>query len=142
MGHDLHLDVVDTGNSVAGGTLNFVGGVVDGSVGLALGFADGVDGGGSIAAGEGVGCDVVSALGHGVVVAQFILAVVSTGDDTSSLEPVPGGGNLTTVATEGEASGAIAAGSSVGNGEESLEFTTGGDAHSVIESLSSAVSPA
>jgi hypothetical protein len=63
-------------------------------------------------------------------------------DDSSSLEPCPWGSNLATVAAEWHALGAIAASSGVGDGEECLESTTGGNAFSVIQGLGCAVSPA
>jgi hypothetical protein len=59
----------------------------------------------------------MSALRHGVVVAEFALAEGTTRDDTCLLEPVPWGGHLSTVAAKGEAGRAIAASSGVGNRE-------------------------
>ena len=82
------------------------------------------------------------ALLHGVVVASASGAVVASSNDSSSLEPGPGGADLATVAAEGEAVIAIAAASSVGNGEESSEVTLAGNADTIIQSLGSAMSPA
>ena len=91
---------------------------------------------------QGFARDVVSALLHRVVVASASGAVVASSNDSSSLEPGPGGADLATVAAEGEAVIAIAAASSVGNGEESSEVTLAGNADTIIQSLGGAMSPA
>jgi len=59
----------------------------------------------------------MSALRHGVVEAEFALTEGTTRDDTCLLEPVPWGGNLSTVAAERETGSAIAASGGVGNRE-------------------------
>lgn len=84
----------------------------------------------------------MSTLGHGVVIAELALAIVSTSDNTGSLEPSPGSGNLTSVTAEREALRAIAASSRISNRKERLEFSISRNAESVIKSLSGAVSPA
>ena len=60
---------------------------------------------------------MMSAHGHGIVEAEFALTEGTTRDDTCLLEPVPWGGNWTTVAAKGEAGSAVAASSGVGNRE-------------------------
>ena len=84
----------------------------------------------------------MSALLHSVVVASSGGAVVASSNDTSSLEPGPGGTNLATVATEGEAAVTIAAASGVGNGKESSEVALASNANTIVQSLGRAVSPA
>ena len=91
---------------------------------------------------EGIAVDVMGTLLHGVVEASSSATVVTSSDDTSSVEPAPWGADLTTVAAEGEALRSIAAGSGVSNGEESLVCTTRADAETIVESLSGTVSPA
>ena len=85
---------------------------------------------------------MVAALLHGVVEAGASGSVVTASDDAGVLEPGPWGADLTTVAAEGEAFGAVAAGSGVGDGEEGGVGAASGDADTVVESLGGSVSPA
>lgn len=139
---DLLLDVLDASDAVAGSAQDLLVTVDEVVVGLALGLADWGNLGGVLAVVETLNFDVMSALRHGVVVAELTLAKVTSGDGSGSGEPGPWGTNLTTVAAEGEAGCAIAASSGVSNGEKSLEITVGGNAHSVVESLGGTVGPA
>jgi hypothetical protein len=89
----------------------------------------------------------MGALGHSVSIAVLRVAEATTGDNTVGLEPSPGSGNLTSIAVVGEALGAVAAGSSVSSGKEALisnssGLVDSGNAVSVVEGLSGAVSPA
>ena len=90
---------------------------------------------------------MVGALCHGVGVAVLSVAIATASDHTVGLEPSPGSSNLTTVAVEGEAFGAVAAASSVSSGEKALVSNSSGlvdsgNAVSVVEGLSGAVGPA
>jgi len=85
---------------------------------------------------------MVSTLGHGVGVAPLVVTVGATSDDTLIFEPLPGSCNLTTIATEGQAVCAAAAGSGIGRREHALVSAAGGDAVAVVEGLGGAVSPA
>ena len=44
--------------------------------------------------------DVVGTLWHRVGIAEVVVTVAAAGDDTGVLEPLPGSGNLTTIAVE------------------------------------------
>lgn len=90
---------------------------------------------------------MVGALGHRVSVAVLVVSVATSGDNTVSLEPSPGSGNLTSIAVVGKALCAVAAPSSVSSGKVALKSTSSGwvdsgNAISVVECLSSAMSPA
>ena len=74
--------------------------VVDEFVCLASALANWVDSGDVVAAFHAFDSDVMGALWHGVVEAQFVFTVSTSGNDTSSLEPGPWGANLTTIASE------------------------------------------
>ena len=73
-------------------------GVVDRRVGLACGLAFWLNLFNIIAAWESLRGDVVSALRHGVVEAEFAIAEVSSTDDSAIFEPFPWGSNLSTIA--------------------------------------------
>lgn len=49
---------------------------------------------------EGFAVNVMSALWHGVVVTKSVITVVSSGNDTSVLEPGPWGSDLSSIASE------------------------------------------
>lgn len=68
-----------------------------------------------VAASETWSSDVMSALSHGVIEAELVITEVTTGNNTSAVEPSPRGTNLTTIATHGEAVEEVTAGSGVGN---------------------------
>jgi len=84
--------------------------------------------------------NVMLTLGHGVRVASGSVTHLAASDDTSLVEPVPWGTDLTTVATHGAALHKSAATSSISSGEESVETIL--DAVSVVEGLSGTESPA
>jgi len=84
--------------------------------------------------------DVVSALGHGVIVTQEVVSEVTASDNTGALEPAPWGSNLATIASETEAGRSVAAAGSVSDGKKGC--ATSGDTGSVVESLGGSVSPA
>ena len=84
----------------------------------------------------------MSALWHSVVIASSTGAIVTSGNDTSVAEPLPGGTDLTTIAAHGLASEETAAASGIGDRKEGLERSTSGDAHTIVESLGGSMSPA
>lgn len=116
--------------------------VVNGGVGGAGVVASGLNLNDIVARSKGRGSNVMGALTHGVVIAQLVISIVSAGHNTRLGEPVPGGTDLATVATKGEAGGAIAAASSVGNREEFSVIATCGNAETIVEGLSGAMGPA
>jgi len=137
---DIRLDGIDTSETIRRGSEVLVASVIDGGVGLAGALALGFDLNDVIAATKAGSGDVVSALGHGVVEAEFIITKVTTGNNTSRVKPGPGSSNLTTVATHREAMEEVAAASGIRNGEEVVD--TLGDARSIVKSLGGTVSPA
>lgn len=84
----------------------------------------------------------MSALWHSVVIASSTGVIVTSGNDTSVAEPLPGGTDLTTIAAHGLASEETAAASGIGDRKEGLERSTSGDAHTIVKSLSGSMSPA
>ena len=116
--------------------------VVNGGVSLARALALGLNLDNIVAASETFSSNVMSALGHGVVETEFIITEVTTGNNTSTVEPSPRGTNLTTVAAHGLAVNEVAASSGICDGQKSGESTLSGDADTVIESLGGAVGPA
>jgi len=116
--------------------------VVNGGVGGARVVASGLNLNDIVARAEGRGSNVMGALAHGVVIAQLVISIVSAGNNTGLGEPGPGGTDLATVATEGEAGGAIAAASGVGNREEFSVIALGRNAETIVEGLSGAMGPA
>lgn len=99
VGVDVGLDSIDTTETIGGGSEVLVVGVVNGGVGLAGALALGLDLDDIVAASETGGSNVMSALGHGVIETEFTITEVTTGNNTSRVEPSPRGTNLTTVAT-------------------------------------------
>lgn len=93
----------------------FVRRVVNGGISLARFLALGLNLDNIVAASETWSSNVMSALGHGVVEAEFVITKVTTGNNTSAVEPSPRGTNLTTIATHGEAVEEVTAGSGVRN---------------------------
>jgi hypothetical protein len=142
VGHDLGLDVFDTLDGVAGGTEVLVASILNSGVAGAGVEALGLVSGNIVARDKALNSDVVSALRHSVVIAELTLAVVAARNNTCALEPSPGGGNLATIATEGEALGTVTAGCGVRNWEKFLESSTRNNALAVIESFSGTMGPA
>jgi len=95
-----------------------------------------------VARDKALNSDVMSALRHSVVVAELTLSEVATSNNTGTLEPSPGSGNLATIATEREALSTVTAGSCVRNGEKLLESATRDNTLAVVESLSGTMGPA
>jgi len=137
---DVRLDSINLSETIRRLSEVLVIRVVDCSVGLARALALGLDLNDIVAATKTGSGDVVSAFGHGVVEAEFTITEVTTGNNTSAVEPGPRRTNLTTVATHGEAVKEVAAGSGISNGEKVVD--TVGDARSVVKSLGGTVSPA
>jgi len=139
---DLSLDVLDTPDAIAAGSEVLV--ISVGAIGIIdAGFgALGLDLFDVVAKRKGLAVDVMGALLHGVVEAGACGAVVTSSDDTGVGEPFPGGANLTTVAAHGLAVEEVAAGSGVGDGQESSEASVGRDANTIVEGLGGTVSPA
>ena len=79
---------------------------------------------------------------HCVVEASAGSTEVTTSGNSGLLEPAPRGTNLTTVAAERLACKATAASSGVSDREEGGVGSTSGDANTIVESLSGAMSPA
>ena len=75
-------------------------GVVDGSIGSASSVASWLNLDDGIALWESVAVDVMGTLGHGVVVAEGTIAIVSSSNDTGVGEPIPWSSNLTSIASE------------------------------------------
>ena len=84
----------------------------------------------------------MGALLHGVIVAEFTITEVSSGNNTGVLEPLPWGANLSTVAAHRLAVEEVAACGGVGNRVELGDGSVGGDASTVVESLGGSVGPA
>jgi hypothetical protein len=142
VGHDFLLDLVNTADVVAGLAHVLVAGVVDRRVGSTSGVASRLDLDNVIAFTENVRYNVMSALSHGVVVAELVISEIATGDNTEVGEPLPGGANLATVAAEGLAVNTVAAAGGVGDRKEGGELTARLDADSVVKSLGGTVGPA
>ena len=85
---------------------------------------------------------MVGAAWHCVVETELILGEGATRNDSLSHEPGPWGRNLTAVASKGHTLSAVAASGGISDGKECLEGAAGGDTFSVVEGLSSSVSPA
>jgi len=102
-GLDISLNLLDgvKAESIAGGSHVFVFGIVnagDSGARFVTRRLDLLDG---ITLGERRSGLMVVALGHGVIVAEFIVTEVSSRNDTLFHEPFPGSSNLTTVASHG-----------------------------------------
>ena len=67
VGHDFHLDIVDTSYSIAGCTVDFVTSVVDSSVALASALTNRGNSLNSVTSGKVRDCNVMSTLWHSVV---------------------------------------------------------------------------
>ena len=142
VGGNLLLDAVDTSDVVGGGGVVLVRVPVTVDTIWAALWAGWGNLGDVVAGWEDITGDVVSALWHGVGVAEVLVAIVSTGDDTGALEPGPWGSDLTTIASEGEALDATAAAGGISDREEVGEGSASGNAHTVVEGLGGSVGPA
>jgi len=139
---DITLDLVNTAESVAGGSHVLVAGVGDLVVGRARGATNRLDLGDSITLGEGGGRLMVVALGHGVVVTEFAISEISSSDNTLLGEPFPGGSDLTSIASHGLALEEVAAASGVRDRELVGESSIRLNAETIVVSLGSSMSPA
>lgn len=110
---DITLDLVNTAESIAGGSHVLVAGVADLVVGRARVATSRLDLGDGTALREGGSRLMVVALGHGVVVTEFAISKVSSSDNTLLGEPFPRGSDLTSIASHGLALEEVAAASSV-----------------------------
>jgi hypothetical protein len=110
---DITLDLVNTAESIAGGSHVLVAGVADLVVGRARVATSRLDLGDGTALREGGSRLMVVALGHGVVVTEFAVSEVSSSDNTLLGKPFPRGSNLTSIAAHGLALEEVAAASSV-----------------------------
>ena len=100
-GLDISLNLLDgvKAKSIAGGSHVFVFGVVNAGDSGARAVTRRLDLLDGITLGERRSGLMVVALGHGVIVAEFIITEVSSRNDTLVYEPFPGSSNLTTVAS-------------------------------------------
>jgi hypothetical protein len=115
---------------------------VDTGVRRARGQTLGLDLDDCIALRKRLGIDVVGALWHRVIVAEFALPIATSRDDPPLDEPFPGSADLTTVAAKGEAVCGVAAPSSIRYGEQPSKPCISSYADAIIESLSGTMGPA
>jgi len=109
------IDVVDHAEAIALSGQVLVSAVINSGVARARRIALGSDLSNLFARLQGLRVDVVGALGHGVVVAEFVVAEVSSRNDTLPGEPFPGGCDLASVAAHGLALKEVAAAGGIRN---------------------------